>query len=63
MSEYKGNGLKDTIMRVWIKRREILVTDYSLVEYMLSPNPKIMHTVMSTRVLFMSTQQIILLRN
>ncbi len=42
MSEYKGNGLKDTIMRFWIKRRERLVTDYSLVGYMLSPNPKIM---------------------
>jgi hypothetical protein len=42
MSEYKGNGLKDTIMRFWIKRRDNLVTDYSLVGYMLSPNPKIM---------------------
>ena len=42
MSEYKGNGLKDTIMRFWIKRRDNLVTDYSLVGYMLSPNPTIM---------------------
>ena len=29
-------------MRFWIKRRDNLVTDYSLVGYMLSPNPKIM---------------------
>jgi hypothetical protein len=42
MSEYKGNGLKYTIMRFWIKRQERLVTDYSLVGYMLSPNSKIM---------------------
>jgi hypothetical protein len=42
MSQYTGNGLKDTIMRFWIKRRDKLVTDYSLVGYMLSPNPKIM---------------------
>jgi hypothetical protein len=42
MSEYKGNGLKDTIMRFWIKRRDNLVTNYSIVGYMLSPNPKIM---------------------
>ncbi len=33
--------MKDTIMRFWIKRQERLVTDYSLVGYMLSPNPKI----------------------
>ncbi len=42
MSKYKGNRLKDTIMRFWIKRHKRLVTDYSLVGYMLSPNPKIM---------------------
>ena len=42
MSDYPGYGLKDTIMRFWIKRRDNLVTDYSLVGYMLSPNPKIM---------------------
>jgi hypothetical protein len=42
MSEYKGNGLKYTIMRFWIKRQDNLVTNYSLVGYMLSPNPKIM---------------------
>jgi hypothetical protein len=42
MFEYKGYGSKDTIMRFWIKRRDNLVTDYSLVGYMLSPNPKIM---------------------
>ena len=42
MSQYTGNGLKDTIMRFWIKRQDNLVTDYSLVGYMLSPNPKIM---------------------
>jgi hypothetical protein len=29
-------------MRFWIKRREKLITDYSLVGYMLSPNPKVM---------------------
>ncbi len=29
-------------MRFWIKRREKLVTGYSLVGYMLSPNPNIM---------------------
>ena len=42
MSQYTGNGLKDTIMRFWIKRQDNLVTNYSLVGYMLSPNPKIM---------------------
>jgi len=42
MSTYRGDGLKDTIMRLWIKRRLNLVTDYSLVGYMLSPNPTIM---------------------
>jgi hypothetical protein len=42
MSEYEGNGLRDTIMRFWIKRQEKLVTNYSLVGYMLSPNPIIM---------------------
>ena len=29
-------------MRLWIKRRLNLVTDYSLVGYMSSPNPTIM---------------------
>ncbi len=44
--------MKDTIMRFWIKRQDNLVIDYSLVGYMLSPNPKIMaHCVVNKSLL------------
>ena len=39
---WKGNTLTDQIMRFWLKRREKLIHEYSLVGYILSPNPTIM---------------------
>lgn len=34
--------MTDVIMRFWLKRREKLIHDYSLVGYLLSPNSAIM---------------------
>ena len=42
LEDYPSNNLRDTIMRFWINRRRKLVHNYSLVGYMLSPNPTIM---------------------
>ncbi len=37
-----GTGLAATVMKSWQKRKSKLVYDYSLVGYILSPNPTIM---------------------
>jgi hypothetical protein len=37
-----ADGLASTVMDLWQKRRSRLVHDYSLVGYILSPNPTIM---------------------
>jgi hypothetical protein len=37
--EHRGTGLKDAVMQFWKKRRNKLIHDYSLVGYILSPNP------------------------
>ena len=39
---WKGNGLASTVMRMWCSRRQRLIHDYSLVGYILAPNPVIM---------------------
>jgi hypothetical protein len=42
IKNYEGNRLRDTAMTFWLQRQQQLVTDYSLVGYILSPNPTIM---------------------
>jgi hypothetical protein len=37
-----GDGLAATVMQFWIKRKHRLIHDYSLVGYILAPNPTIM---------------------
>ena len=44
-NEHRGTGLKDTIMQFWKLRRNKLIHDYSLVGYILSPNPTNMEHV------------------
>lgn len=45
---WKGNTLADQVMRFWLKRREKLIHDYSLVGYILCPHPTIMaHAVIN----------------
>ena len=39
---WDGNTLTDQVMRFWLKRRDKLIHEYSLVGYILSPNPTIM---------------------
>ena len=44
-NKHRGTGLKDTIMQFWKLRRNKLIHDYSLVGYILSPNPTNMEHV------------------
>ncbi len=45
---WKGNTLADQVMRFWLKCREKLIHDYSLVGYILCPHPMIMaHAVIN----------------
>jgi hypothetical protein len=44
-----GIALKSTIMQFWKKQRPKLIHDYSLVGYILSPNPTIMEHAMSNK--------------
>ena len=44
-----GTGLKSTIMQFWKKRRPKLIHDYSLVGYILSPNPRIMEDAITNK--------------
>lgn len=37
-----STGIAATVMQFWLKRKPRLLHDYSLVGYMLSPNPTIM---------------------
>jgi hypothetical protein len=39
---WTGNTLTDQVMHYWLKRREKLIHNYSLVGYILTPNPTIM---------------------
>ena len=41
-NSWDGHTLTDQVMRFWLKRREKLIHEYSLVGYILSPNPTIM---------------------
>ena len=41
-SLYEGSSLRDQVMHMWIKHRDLLINDYSLVGYLLSPNPTVM---------------------
>jgi hypothetical protein len=50
-NKHRGTGLKDTIMLFWKKRRNKLIHDYSLVGYILSPNPTIMEHVINNKTL------------
>jgi hypothetical protein len=47
----RGPGLKDTIMQFWKKRRSKLIHDYSLVGYILSPNPTIVEHAIESKTL------------
>jgi hypothetical protein len=47
----RGMGLKNTIMRFWKRRRSKLIHDYSLVGYILSPNPTIMEHAVENKTL------------
>lgn len=40
--DYQDDSLTSVVMRMWIKRRHLIVHDYSLVGYMLAPHPSIM---------------------
>jgi hypothetical protein len=43
---WKGDSITCTIMRMWGLRQQRLIHDYSLVGYILAPNPTIMsHTI------------------
>ena len=42
MSQFAGKGMDHVAMRFWIKRQDKLIHDYSLIGYLLSPNPTIM---------------------
>ena len=42
MSQFAGKEMDHVAMRFWIKRRDKLIHDYSLIGYLLSPNPTIM---------------------
>ena len=44
-----GTGLKNTIMQFWAKQRPKLIHDYSLVGYILSPNPRIMEDAITNK--------------
>jgi hypothetical protein len=41
--------MSSVIMRLWLKRRDKLIHSYSLVGYLLSPNPAIMAHVNNNR--------------
>jgi hypothetical protein len=47
--EDAGIGLKSTILQFWRKRRTKLIHDYSLVGYILSPNPTIMEHAITNK--------------
>ena len=40
--DYQDDSLTSVVMRMWIKRRHLLVHDYSLTGYSLAPHPSIM---------------------
>ena len=46
-----GMGLAATVMNFWQKRKSKLVHDYSLVGYILSPNPTIMAHAIENKTL------------
>ena len=49
--QWTGNSLTDAVMRFWLKRKPKLVHDYSLVGYILAPNPTIMaHAVLNKTI-------------
>jgi len=50
-NKHRGTWLKDTIMQFWKKCRNKLIHDYSLVGYILSPNPTIMEHVINNQTL------------
>ncbi len=50
-NKHRGTGLKNNIMQFWKKRRNKLIHDYSLVGYILSPNPPIMEHVIDNKTL------------
>ena len=39
---WTGDSMTDKVMTIWLKRKENLCHDYSLVGFLLSPNPTIM---------------------
>ena len=45
-----GRGMKSTIFQFWKKHRAKLIHDYSLVGYMLSPNPTIMEHAVNNKI-------------
>ena len=49
--QWMGNSLTDVVMRFWLKRKPKLIHDYSLVGYILAPNPTIMaHAVVNKTI-------------
>ncbi len=46
---HTGTGMKSTIVQFWKKRRAKLTHDYSLVRYILSPNPTIMEHAVNNK--------------
>jgi len=49
--DYQDDSLTSVVMRMWIKRRHLLVHDYSLVGYLLAPHPSIMDHCMMNKTL------------
>jgi hypothetical protein len=51
MSQFAGKEMDHVAMRFWIKRQDKLIHDYSLIGYLLSPNPTIMAHAYKNRLM------------
>ena len=49
LSQFTGHEMDHVAMRFWIKRRDKLIHDYSLIGYLISPNPTIMANAYENR--------------
>lgn len=49
--DHTGDTLTDVVMRMWIKRRHLLIHDYSLVGYLMAPHPSIMQHCLVNKTL------------
>ena len=47
--KWKGKSLTHRVMTHWVKRKDIMIHDYSLVGHLLSPNSKIIADAISSK--------------